>query len=54
MYGARPLKRVLQKEVLDRLAMELLEGKFTEGDGIVIDYDNVHIALEKAISDKQP
>ena len=54
VYGARPLKRVLQKEVLDRLAMELLEGKFTEGDGIVIDYDNVHIALEKAISDKQP
>ncbi len=47
VYGARPLKRVLQKEILDRLAMELLEGKFAEGDGIVIDYDDVRIGLRK-------
>jgi ATP-dependent Clp protease ATP-binding subunit ClpB len=37
VYGARPLKRVLQKQLLDPLALQLLEGGFAEGDGIVID-----------------
>ncbi|MCX7635237.1 MAG: AAA family ATPase, partial [Syntrophales bacterium] len=36
-YGARPLKRALQKMVLDPLAMKLLEGTFVEGDVIVAD-----------------
>ncbi|MHB8769585.1 MAG: ATP-dependent chaperone ClpB [Syntrophales bacterium] len=36
VYGARPLKRVLQKQILDSLAMQLLEGRFGEGDHIVI------------------
>jgi ATP-dependent Clp protease ATP-binding subunit ClpB len=35
-YGARPLKRLLQKEILDPLALELLEGAFTEGDHIEV------------------
>ncbi|HEV2360857.1 MAG TPA: AAA family ATPase [Acidimicrobiales bacterium] len=33
-YGARPLKRVLQKEIGDPLALALLEGKFVEGDTV--------------------
>jgi ATP-dependent Clp protease ATP-binding subunit ClpB len=37
VYGARPLKRSLQKLILDPLAMEILAGKFVEGDHIVID-----------------
>jgi ATP-dependent Clp protease ATP-binding subunit ClpB len=36
-YGARPLKRVLQKEIADRLALELLEGRFRDGDTIVVE-----------------
>ncbi|HRS82668.1 MAG TPA: ATP-dependent chaperone ClpB, partial [Smithellaceae bacterium] len=36
VYGARPLKRALQKLVLDPLAMDILAGKFSEGDHIVI------------------
>jgi len=36
VYGARPLKRSLQKLVLDPLALDILAGKFTEGDHIVI------------------
>jgi ATP-dependent Clp protease ATP-binding subunit ClpB len=32
VYGARPLKRSLQKLILDPLAMEILAGKFAEGD----------------------
>ncbi len=36
-FGARPLKRTLQKQILDPLALQLLEGDFVEGDRIVID-----------------
>jgi ATP-dependent Clp protease ATP-binding subunit ClpB len=38
-YGARPLKRVIQKEIQDRLAMKILEGKFKEGSTITADMD---------------
>jgi ATP-dependent Clp protease ATP-binding subunit ClpB len=38
-YGARPLKRVIQREVQDRLARALLEGAFSEGDLIEVDVD---------------
>ena len=40
IYGARPLKRALQKSVLDPLALKLLAGDFTEGDRITIDLDS--------------
>ena len=36
-YGARPVKRVLQRMVQDPLAMKLLEGEFAEGAKIVAD-----------------
>jgi len=36
-YGARPLKRVIQKQLVDRLAMAILEGEFTAGDTVQID-----------------
>lgn len=39
-YGARPLKRVIQKEIQDRLALKILEGKFKEGDTITVDLDH--------------
>lgn len=38
-YGARPLKRVIQKEIQDKLALRILEGKFKEGDTITVDLD---------------
>jgi len=38
-YGARPLKRVIQKEIQDRLAIRILEGKFKEGDAVTVDMD---------------
>jgi ATP-dependent Clp protease ATP-binding subunit ClpB len=37
VYGARPLKRVIQREILDPLAMDLLSGRFREGSVIVAD-----------------
>ncbi|MGI8908420.1 MAG: ATP-dependent chaperone ClpB [Candidatus Sumerlaeaceae bacterium] len=36
-YGARPLKRAIQREILDPLSLQLLEGRFQEGDHIVAD-----------------
>ena len=39
VYGARPLKRVLQKMVQDRIALEILKGTYLEGDLIVVDAD---------------
>ncbi len=36
-YGARPLKRILQRRVLDTLAMRVLQGEFGEGSVIRID-----------------
>ena len=36
-YGARPLKRTIQRRVLDPLALRVLEGEFGEGDTVVVD-----------------
>jgi ATP-dependent Clp protease ATP-binding subunit ClpB len=38
-YGARPLKRAIQKYIQDPLALKILEGKFVDGDSIVVDCD---------------
>jgi ATP-dependent Clp protease ATP-binding subunit ClpB len=38
-FGARPLKRTIQRELGDRLAVALLEGRFAEGDAITVDLD---------------
>ena len=37
VYGARPLKRALQKMILDDLSMQILEGNFADGDHILAD-----------------
>jgi ATP-dependent Clp protease ATP-binding subunit ClpB len=37
VYGARPLKRLIQREINDALALALLEGKYKEGDTVVVD-----------------
>jgi ATP-dependent Clp protease ATP-binding subunit ClpB len=37
LYGARPLKRTIQRRVLDPLAMRVLEGDFVEGDTVMVD-----------------
>jgi ATP-dependent Clp protease ATP-binding subunit ClpB len=47
MYGARPLKRTIQRRILDPLAMRVLEGEFKEGDRIAVDVDANGLAFEK-------
>lgn len=39
VYGARPLKRVIQRELLDRLANRILRGEIRDGDTVIVDVD---------------
>ncbi|HEY7479082.1 MAG TPA: ATP-dependent chaperone ClpB [Gemmatimonadales bacterium] len=48
VYGARPLKRVIQRELQNRIALELLEGSFKEGDTIRVEHDDQHLKLVHA------
>jgi ATP-dependent Clp protease ATP-binding subunit ClpB len=48
VYGARPLKRTIQRLVQDPLAMMLLEGKFGEGDTIEVDIKDGELTFSKA------
>ena len=45
--GARPLKRVLQSELLDELAMQIIEGKISEGDTVKVDVDKEKLVIGK-------
>ena len=47
-YGARPLKRVIQKRLVDRLALKLLEGEFAPGDTVLVDAADGDLTFEKA------
>jgi ATP-dependent Clp protease ATP-binding subunit ClpB len=44
-FGARPLKRVIQREIGDRLAIALLEGRYGEGDTITVAVEDGTLAL---------
>jgi ATP-dependent Clp protease ATP-binding subunit ClpB len=46
-YGARPLKRTLQRHVLDPLALRVLQGEFAEGDHIAVDVGDNGLTFEK-------
>jgi ATP-dependent Clp protease ATP-binding subunit ClpB len=47
MYGARPLKRTIQRRVLDPLAMRVLEGEFREGDRVTVDVGDNGLVFDK-------
>jgi ATP-dependent Clp protease ATP-binding subunit ClpB len=47
-YGARPLKRVIQKRLVDRLALKLLEGEFAPGDRVLVDASEGELTFAKA------
>ena len=48
VYGARPLKRVIQREVQDPMALALLQGEFVEGDTVHVDAHDGQVVFEKA------
>jgi ATP-dependent Clp protease ATP-binding subunit ClpB len=47
-YGARPLKRAIQRQVENPLALRLLEGEFEEGDTVRVDAVDGELVFEKA------
>jgi ATP-dependent Clp protease ATP-binding subunit ClpB len=47
-YGARPLKRVIQKRLVDPLALAILEGRFQPGDTVRVDAADGELVLERA------
>ena len=48
VYGARPLKRVIQKRLVDRLALSMLQGEFVEGDTVRVTAADGELVLVKA------
>ena len=48
VYGARPLKRAIQRLVQDPLAMQMLEGRFSEGDTVEVDAKGGELSFSKA------
>ncbi|PSB34505.1 ATP-dependent chaperone ClpB [Chlorogloea sp. CCALA 695] len=49
VYGARPLKRAIQKQIENPLATKLLENTFTEGDTILVDYTDSSLTFNRHI-----
>jgi ATP-dependent Clp protease ATP-binding subunit ClpB len=47
-YGARPLKRVIQKRLIDKLAIAMLEGEFSDGDVVRVDAADGELLLTKS------
>jgi ATP-dependent Clp protease ATP-binding subunit ClpB len=48
-FGARPLKRTIQRLVQDPLALKILEGEFTEGDTVLVETDRDQIIFKKSV-----
>ncbi len=46
-YGARPLKRLIQKEIQDKVALALLKGDFRDGDTIHVDERGLELTFDK-------
>jgi ATP-dependent Clp protease ATP-binding subunit ClpB len=53
-YGARPLKRVIQRRLQDPIAMAILEGRFSEGDTVAVDANDGQITISRGESSPSP
>jgi ATP-dependent Clp protease ATP-binding subunit ClpB len=47
-YGARPLKRVIQRQLVDKLALKILEGEFSEGDAVEVAASDGELVFQPA------
>jgi ATP-dependent Clp protease ATP-binding subunit ClpB len=54
-FGARPLKRLIQREISDPLALALLEGRYTDGDTVTVDapLEGVPVLTGAGLSDDE-
>jgi ATP-dependent Clp protease ATP-binding subunit ClpB len=53
-YGARPLKRVIQKRLVDKLALALLEGRFAAGDTVLVGAADGELTFEAVPAAAEP
>jgi len=53
-FGARPLRRILQRHVENPLSIRLLEGTFNSGDTVVVDAQEDEIVFQRQELDEQP
>ena len=53
VYGARPLKRAIQKEILNPLALSILDKTFKEGDVVGADFKNGKFVFKRAVNSKK-
>jgi ATP-dependent Clp protease ATP-binding subunit ClpB len=53
-YGARPLKRVIQKRLVDKLALKLLDGEFQPGDRVLVDAADGELVFSKTGAIAEP
>jgi ATP-dependent Clp protease ATP-binding subunit ClpB len=53
-YGARPLKRVIQKQLIDKLAIGLLENRFGPGDTVLVDASDGELRFSKSSAVGEP
>jgi len=49
-YGARPLKRLIQKEIQDQVALALLKGEFRDGDTVRVNEENLGLVFTRTAS----
>ena len=47
VYGARPLRRTLQRDILNPLAIDILEGNFHDGDAVAVDFTDGEFVFQK-------
>jgi ATP-dependent Clp protease ATP-binding subunit ClpB len=50
VYGARPLKRTIQRNVQDRMALEILDGSLREGDTVLVDVGEDELVFRRVES----
>jgi ATP-dependent Clp protease ATP-binding subunit ClpB len=51
VFGARPLKRLIQKEVLDSLAMKVLNGELHDGENVLVDAHDGQLVFRSSMTD---
>ncbi len=51
VYGARPLKRTIQREILNPLSVKLLDGTIKEGDSVEVDFEDNKIIFRKEVAE---
>ncbi len=53
-YGARPLKRVIQRRVVDPLALQLIQGEIVDGDHVVVDAADGELTFTAVVGEPEP